>query len=51
MLQLKLDTENKYISIEQCLQIDQLGNSRNDITQNNFKNSSATYLLKIGTWE
>ena len=35
--------------MKQCLQIDQVGNSRNDITQNNLKNFSATYLLKIGT--
>ena len=34
----------------QCLQIDQVGNSRNDITQNDLKNFSATYNLKIGTW-
>ena len=40
----------KYISIKQCLQIDQVRNSRNDITENNLKNFSATYLLKIGTW-
>ena len=50
MLQLKLDTENKYISIEQCLQIDQLGDNWNNITQNDLKNFSATYNLKIGTW-
>ena len=35
----------------QCLQIDQVGNSRNDITQNDLKNFSATYNLKIGTWD
>ena len=33
--------------MKQCLQIDQVGNIRNDITQNNLKNFSATYLLLV----